>query len=230
MKKYYAIECAPENFNYEMYYDDLMATEDNIWIGGNRDFSTTNADLREDTVKALEDAYYDIYEADDVTEEERIDAIKYYFKKENKQPLTELEIDELTNLVRMFNTCSRRDENDIICQTLTILYGKIFESSMIRGSCQGDWLEIIYPEDKRSLVPYIEAVYFATGTEFRITEEPVEESELDEADCFYDYTELWKDADIRDHLCETIGCKPEELVIRKICGEHHYVKYDYKEI
>ena len=93
-----------------------------------------------------------------------------------------------------------------------------------------EWLEIIYPESKKDLIPWIEAVWFATGTEFRITEEPVEEDEVDDAIQFWAYTDLWRDKDIKDWLCKEIGCSPEELVVRKISGQHHYVKYDYEEI
>lgn len=232
MKKYYATECNPESYDYRCYYDEYMAEEDNIWAGGNsRNFGETNEDLRRDVVKALENAFYDIYEADDVTEEDRIDTIKYYFKKKNKQSLSELEIDELTNLVRMFNSCSYRDENDIICQVLTILHDEVFEYGVINGCCQGDWLEIIYPESKRDLIPWIEAVWFATGTEFRVTEEPVEdEDHIGDTYEYCTYTNLWRDSDIKEWLCKEIGCKPEELVVRKISGEHHYTTYDYEEI
>lgn len=231
MKKYYATECNPESYDYRCYYDEYMAEEDNIWAGGNsRNFGETNEDLRKDVVRALENSYYDLFEVDDVTDEDRVDTVRYYFKKTNKEALTDYEIDLLTNLSRMFSTCSGSDENDIICQVLTVLHGEAFEHGVIKGCCQGDWLEIIYPESKRDLLPWIESVWFATGTEFRITEEPVEENEVDDAIQFCAYTNLWRDADIKEWLCKEIGCNPEELVVRKISGEHHYVKYDYEEI
>ena len=231
MKKYYAIQCDPETYDYRCYYDEDMAEYDNIWAGGNsRNFRETNEDLRKDVVRALEDSYYDLFEVDDATEEDKINTIKYYFKKVNKEALTDYEIDLLTNLSKMFYECARSDENDIICQVLTVLHGEAFEHGVIKGSCQGDWLEVIYPESKKDLIPWIEAVWFATGTEFRITEEPVEEDELDDAIQFCAYTDLWRDADIKAWLCKEIGCSPEELVVRKISGQHTYVKYDYEEI
>lgn len=231
MKKYYATECNPESYYYRCYYDEDMAVEDNIWAGGNsRNFGETNEDLRRDVVRALEDSYYDLFERDNVTKEDRINIVRYYFKKVNKEALTDYEIDLLTNLSKMFYECARSDENDIICQVLTVLHGEVFEHDVIHGCCQGDWLEIIYPESKKDLIPWIESVLFATGTEFRITEEPVEEDEVDEAIHFCAYTNLWRDADIKAWLCKELGCSQDELVVRKISGQHHYVKYDYEEI
>ena len=231
MKKYYATECDPENYDYRCYYDEDMAEYDNIWAGGNsRNFGETNEDLRKDVVRALEDSYYDLFEVDDATEEDKINTVRYYFKKVNKEELTDSEIDLLTNLSKMFYECIKSDENDIICQVLTVLHGEVFEHGVIHGCCQGDWLEIIYPESKKDLIPWIEAVWFATGTEFSITEVPVEEDEVDDAIKFHAYTDLWRDADIKAWLCKEIGCSQDELVVRKISGTHHYVKYDYEEI
>ena len=112
MKKYYATQCSPESYNYRCYYDEDMAVYDNIWAGGNsRNFRETNEDLRKDVVRALEDSYYDLFEVDDTTEEDRVDTVRYYFKKVNKEALTDYEIDLLTNLSKMFYECARQDEN-----------------------------------------------------------------------------------------------------------------------
>lgn len=244
MKKYYATEAAPEWFDYETYYDESRAEEDHIWIGGNRNFTEINEDFRKTIVKNLEDCAYDIEAAIDeatdadlggvidqaaleVKEEE---VVKYYFTKNDKTPLSEMELHDLVLLSQDYVSIRSELENDVICQVLEIIYGEPFLNSTITGSSQGDWLRIIYPESRAAIIPFIEAVMFATGTEFIITMEPTELAELEDAECFYDYTELWKDEDIRDWLCATLSCKSEELVIRRISDQHTHITYDYKEV
>lgn len=230
MAKIYAMQCDPEWFRYEDYYDEDMAAEDGIWAGGNRQFGDTNEDLRKDIVRKLDDAYYDAYEVDDPdnTPEE---VIRYYFTKNSKEALTDLEVAELSNLVRTFHSCSSRDENDIICQVLTITNGKTYECGTIHGCCQGDWMEIIYPEERKAMINWIEAVWFATGTEFRITCDSYdEEPDLSEVDVYHDYTELWKPEDIKAWIAENNHVSPEDVVIKVISGTHHITTYDYKEI
>ena len=229
MKKYYAIEEPSEEFEPSRYYDELQAMEDHIWWGRNDRLCEANVDLRENIVNSLEDAYSDMYD-DDMSREDYDAAFAHHFAKKDKTPLTTQEHDKLVGLVRDFESCFSRDENRIICQVLEILRGEPFSYGAIRGASQGDWLEIIYPTSRANSIPYIQAVLFGTGTEFRITTEAVEADEVEEADCYCDYTELWKSEDIRAWLCNSLQCKPEELVIKKIAAQHTYVKYDYEEI
>ena len=244
MKKYYATEAAPEWFDYEIYYDESRAEEDHIWIGGNRNFIEINEDFRKTIVKNLEDCAYDIGIAiDEATdadlggvidqaalEVKENEVVKYYFTKNDKTPLSETELHDLVILAREFVDGTYSDENSTICKVLELLYGEPFLNSTITGSSQGDWLRIIYPESRAAIIPFIEAVMFATGTEFIITTEPIELAELEDADCFHDYTELWKDEDVRAWLCATLSCKSEELVIRKISDQHTHITYEYKEV
>lgn len=244
MKKYYATEADLEWFDYEIYYAESQAEEDHIWIGGNRNFTEINEDFRKTIVKNLENCAYDLDAlksefTDETTgtitdtklfEAEQRNLIKYYFAKENKTDFLDEEIINLIKLIQDYVSIRSELENDVICQVLELLYGEPFLNGTITGSSQGDWLRIIYPESSAARIPFIEAVMFATGTEFRITTEPVELTELEDADCFHDYTELWKDEDIREWLCATLNCKSEELVIRRISGQRTLITYDYKEV
>lgn len=246
MKKYVATQCDPEWFDYKMYYDEGMAEEDNIWAGGNRDFCETNASLRKDVVRDLEDCAYDLEATrDDYTDEnneitdraeyeaEVNDTIRCYFRKNNKEALTDEEIATLARLCEEFKTCSSRDENAIICEVLTIEFGEQFEEGEIHGCCQGDWMEIIYPASRKAMIPFIEAVWFATGTEFAITADKIEvgenneidEEKIEETGTYFDYTGLWRDEDIKNWLAENLHCSPEEIVLRKIkdtCVTRHF--------
>lgn len=222
MNKYYAKPTSMEYFDYTVYYDEDMAKDDNFWAGGNRDFGDINGSLRDDIKNHLENLDSDVETETDSekTDKENVEGIfnlvHYYFPK---SPGRELQYIKLAN---EFTYCESREENNIICKVLQMEYDEEFINGTITGNSQGDWMEYICPKKIANRVPYIEAVLFATGTEFAITEDKLDldgktEDEInqafDDADKFYDFTELWKEEDIKKWLADMIHCKPEEVEI-----------------
>ena len=222
MLKYYARPTSMEWFNWEVYYGEDMAKEDNFWAGGNSDFGDINGSLRDDIKNHLENLDSDVETETDPekTDKENVKGIfnlvHYYFPKSSGKEL------EYIKWAKEFCSCDGREENEIICKVLQMEHDKEFINGTIHGSGQSDWMEYICPKKMKDRVPYIEAVLFATGTEFAITEEKLDldgktKDEIEEAlsnvDQFYDYTDLYKEEDIKEWIADTIPCKPEEVEI-----------------
>lgn len=247
-KGYYAKQLDPETFNYEDYYDEDCAVSDNFWAGGNRDFCDINKELRSDIVRSLEDCQYDIgVVRDDYADEDNVitdqaayedeleRVVRSYFSKADGSELTVEEVNDLALYCEHFSTCRSVDENDYICCVLEIIYGKKFINGTLHGCCQGDWLEYICPEDMQDRLDYIEAVLFATGNEYQITEQAVNnwkeaEEAFENGESFGTYIHAWSDEEIREALAKDAGCDADQIHVKKISGKHHYVKYDYEEI
>jgi len=242
-KRYYARQIDIEWFDCDYYFGEDDAVYNKMWIGGNREFITFNNDLREDVVRHLEDCKYDldvVRDDNDVhefeTEEDYIkelhNTIDSYFSKENKESFIETEYLKLIDLVDKFYTCESREEDDLICEVLEIIYSEPFTTGMFRGCCQGDWINYICPKSlSDEYLDYVEAVLFGTGTEFSITCESYEEEpDFSEVDTYCDYTYLYKDQDIKEWLAKNIGCSVDDIVIQLIEDSYTTKHYNYRTI
>lgn len=237
MKHYYAKQLDIENFDYEMYYNEDDAVEDKFWAGGNRDFCDINADLIDELVKNLESMLYDIDV--DVEEEHRkaptlkiIRAnLEYYFKKQSGKKFTQTEVKEFKALADKYVGATCSEEKDILCELLGIIYEEPFINGTLRGNCQGDWLKYICPASMRDRIDWIESVLFATGTEFAISEKPLENpDELDGSNSSIDYTDKWCDEDVRAWAANIAGCKLEEMKLILIESTYTTTHHNYKEV
>lgn len=235
MANYYARQISGEYFNYELYYGESCAKSDNFWAGGNREFIDINKELVENLLKNLEDYDYDCEQSEDedgvAPEEEYYKLANYWFAKNDGSKFTEDDLRKLTDC-RIEFARGQLESNDLKCKLLEIIYGEPFKHGTIRGDSQGDWMNYICPESMSDeYINWIEAVLFARGTEFEITEEPIDSPEdFDNANTFCDYTNEWREEDIRKWAADCAGCQPEEMKLILITGHHTYVKYDYKEV
>jgi len=241
MKKIYAREVDPEFFDYRAYLDeDMLETGSGNLIAayGNREFCGMNADLIKDIEAELQDCKYDIdvaREDDNLTLDEQLEEVKktvrYYFG--SKRALTDDETIRLIRLCDLFATSTARSEEfDIICEALSIKFGIKYDYTDIRGYCQGDYQYVFYPEDtSKDFIKFLEAVYFATGTEFAITEKMFEATpDFDEEVIYHDYTYLYRDEDIKNWIAKNAGVTPEEVCLVKIKSSYNVKHYEYEEV
>lgn len=223
MKKYYAKQCNPEDFEYQLYYDEDAAAYDHFFADGGRDFKF-NMDEIERLRRACEDITSDCEDEEDFTEIKRI--VDYYL---DIKDLTDDDYEIIVNLAGIVS--STWDDHEYIAQLLGYGYGVEFTTGTIHGCCQGDWARYICPKSMEDSVPFIEAVLFGTGTEYMITEEPIESpDDFDDADVFSVYTEKWRDDDIKAFLAEEVSCDVSELVVLNIDKIHTHKTFTYKEI
>lgn len=240
MKKIYAVQMDIEGFDPEAYYNEDQAVMDHVFLGGNRDFITMNESLENDVRKALRDCNSDldtIQNDDSMSDEdrasERLDTIKYYFDSQVDESiiLSMEDYDKLAQLSAEFeDTYNYREELDIICKALSILYKETFVFGLLRGMCQGDWIYYICPENiKNYVTTEVEAIFFGTGTEFKVAILDTDKidttsidkiiDEVNEADFWCEYTYLYKEEDIKEYLAKNASY-----------GDNHFTKDDVELI
>lgn len=111
---------------------------------------------------------------------------------------------------------------------LSVYTGENYTTTTIYGNCQGDWQVAYYPTDKysREDIRTLETAFFNMGTEWEIYEKP---SDCDENDIpqtpddicgnrYYCYSD-----NPRKELAETLGCKPEQLIMYFCSGTYETV-------
>ena len=238
MAKYYAKEHQTEYFDFENYFNEDDAVMMNFWAGGNRDFGEINHGLIAGLLDKLADFDYDCEtdESELEDEDEKLSIEDYlknannYFEKSNGSQLTEK---DLTILLECRSIYSSEDDEVVLCKLLEMIYDKPFKCGYIRGCSQGDWLNYICPEDVTDeTISYIEAVLFATGTEYEITYEPIDSAEdFDSVDTFWCYTDKYKIDDVKEWLAKVAigGCEAEDVKLLRVSNSYTTTSYEYSE-
>ena len=63
MKKYIAVEVPNEGFDPETYYNETLAEQDLVYIGGNNELREMNSKLKEKYIDGLRKLYEELEEA-----------------------------------------------------------------------------------------------------------------------------------------------------------------------
>ena len=107
------------------------------------------------------------------------------------------------------------EETRVFIDVLTLLNGKQYNFSTLRGCCQSDWQNIIYPADfGAEWLQSFEAQYFNTGTEWEITEEDGNE--------FYFYCTT---NDPRKEISDAMNADPGDIILYEFDGWECTPKY-----
>ena len=108
-------------------------------------------------------------------------------------------------------------DDDAIITALQLITGDEYDAGTIRGCCQGDWNNIIYPAKYgREWLENFEIEYFNTGAEWRINE-----GSPDSDDEYYFYTHAWNDDGQRAEIAAAAGVDPSDVVLYVFDG---YIK------
>jgi hypothetical protein len=110
---------------------------------------------------------------------------------------------------------------DAARRALELSTGREWECSEIRGSCQGDWQNVIFPaEYGREWLAEFETEYFNTGDEWQITESDPESNE-----CYYFYTHEWSDDGKRAEIAAAAGVNPGDVILYTFDGWRRVAEY-----
>lgn len=124
----------------------------------------------------------------------------------------------LARLAREYCECRSCEENNILCAALEIITGTEYAAGTIRGTCQGDWQEIIYPaECGREWLDEFETEYFNTGTEWNIDPD---------GDNYYFYAHGWNNELIRAEIAADAGVDPENVILYSFTGWRKTPEYE----
>lgn len=146
---------------------------------------------------------------------------------EDRGPYTRAERKQWMELCRRFETCKSHEENDILCDALELISGEMWEYSTIRGCCQGDWQEVIYPAlYGHRWLKYFEMEYFNTGSEWIIHDEDAAPETPEDISGYSIYCYGWNNDLIRAEIAEAIGEKPENITLYSFNGWSRSASYE----
>lgn len=184
---------------------------ENVFVFGNRNFRQ-HADGLDEIRTALEniaDVYDDMQHGYGWTNNLAY-AIRCELPDEYHREYTRPERMQIVELANRYSECRSDEENDVLCDALELFTGKSWSNGTIRGYCQCDWQEVIYPaEYGREWLDMFEIEYFNTGTEWIV--------DLD-GDNLSVYAYGWNNDLIRAELADAIGATPDEIEMHAFTG------------
>ena len=204
--KIYAKQVPPEYQESPLYmFDDWP---ENVYVFGNRHFNDHSGRL-EDIRRGLEElanAWDDLASGAPVYYNSWIDAINDWLPRDNGSEYTRAERLRIAELANDYCSIGGA-ENETLCAALELATGTKYDYATIRGCCQGDWQEIIYPAEYGSeWLCDFETEYFNTGAEWIIDDD------------WSIYTHAWRDDDTRAEIASAAGADPGDVVLYKFTG------------
>ena len=211
--KIYAKQVTPEYQESPLFMEEWP---ENVYVFGNRHFQDRGGDYIENIKNSMYDAadelkalprggsYYDSF----------IDILADLIPEaENKKDYSRADRLQWRALLLNFDAGAISDD-DAITAALELITGNEYECATIRGCCQGDWNNIIYPaEYGREWLENFEIEYFNTGDEWQISE-----GIPDGDDCYYFYSHAWNEDGIRAEIAAAAGGDPDDVILYVITG------------
>lgn len=227
--KVYARQIAPEYQESPLFMGDEFFP-DNIAVCGNRDYHSHKPEIFENVQNVLEQG-----ELAEVLEypknwadwyKNATQAITEYLPPTNGKKYSTNAIHALRGLVLDYSCCACSKENEILCKVLSIVDGRPWEWSIIRGSCQRDWQEVFYPVDEwsKEALQEFETQYFNEGTEWIIHDEQEAPEAPEDISGYSVYCIGWNTEQIKKEIAEITGASPEEITLFEFGG---YTKTAY---
>lgn len=219
--KIYAKQVPPEYQESPLF---MYEWPENVYVFGNRDYNDHAgrvADIR-GALENIADIYGDMQNGESWTRNGNLHAaIWYELPRDNGAGYTRAERLQIVQLANDYCNCRSYQENDILCAALEIVTGRKYENATIRGCCQGEWQDIIYPaEYGAEWLDYFETEYFNTGAEWRINE-----NDPDGDENYYMYTHAWNNDGIRAEIAAAVGSAPEDVILQVFDGWTKTAKY-----
>lgn len=208
--KIYAKQVPPEYQESPLFYGDEFWPDD-VFVFGNRDFNQ-HADTLNDLKTALENIVevFDDMQYGEGWTNDLAYTIQCELPEEYRRDYSRSERLKLIRLAQDYGFAKSYEENDILCKVLELITGKTWDNGTIRGCCQGDWQEIIFPaEYGREWLEHFEAEYFNTGTEWVIDPD---------GDNISVYAHEWNNEGIRKELAAAVGVEPENIIMQAFSG------------
>lgn len=203
--KIYAKQVPPEYQESPLFMEDWPK---NVFAFGNRDFVDHSGRL-DDIRAALDDlagAWDDLTSGAPAFYNSWIDAIQEHFPSDDGREYTRAERLKIADLAIAYCESSS-DESALLRDALELITGQKYENATIRGCCQGDWQEIIYPaEYGREWLDNFETEYFNTGAEWIIDDD------------YSVYTHAWNDDGIRAEIAAAAGVDPCDIILYTFTG------------
>lgn len=206
MKRIFAKTLNPENFDYRIY--DIREDDGNeLYVFGGRDFCDIDENGYLSAIKKIIDEYNDYYFEVYYHNSMKEFLLDMLPKKENGKELSPKEIHYLKEVL------DKGDKDDIRCACLSIIRGKTYTWTYLRGCCQGDVVKAYYPEtETQKYVDFVEAWFFGTGTEIEIHDGDFDPEAPEDIEGFTFYTATWKLDELKEEIKSACGYKEDDDV------------------
>ena len=228
MKRIYAIQQNNDYIETEFYFDFEQESKFlKLAIIGGRDFASFTFEEYDRAENNFDDFLYQyelLLHKDYYARYNNLsELVNDMFWKSNGKKYSAKEIHTFKLLYQRIKKERNYAFDDYACEFLKLITGNKYNKKAIRGYCQGDYAEVVYPEtiDKET-IDYIEACYFGTGTEYSIYEEETEElltvDDLENNGCdnYFDYTALWNTTLYKQELAKRYNLPLENIIVYEI--------------
>lgn len=235
-KRVIAIQCDPEYTDLAPYFD-FDGWDDFIIDGNNQLYSYhTNYDLY-DRIQRYCIEYNELQNAIADSGHEYINVTYYKNATEAIEDYlgftpTKMQVHKIkAALDEADKQYPNTDFDALTVELLSICEKRTWTTATIQGYSQGDWQTIFYPVDSYSdeFVNYIESIYFNTGDEFKIIDDPdaadvditdeTTPDDFDGFDCYYNYYRsglTWDDDLLAEEIKKETGA--DEVILFTIDG------------
>lgn len=208
--KIYAKQVPPE-YQESPLFLGVEFWPDDVFVFGNRDFKQ-HADTLNELKTALEnivEVFDDMQQGQGWTDDFAY-AIHCELPEKYRREYSRPERLKLVELANEYCFAKSYEENDVLCKVLELITGKTWNNSTIRGCCQGDWQNIVFPaEYGREWLEHFETEYFNTGSEWIIDPD---------GDNISVYAHEWNNEGIRKELTAAVGVEPENIIMQAFSG------------
>ncbi len=216
--KIYARQVPPEYQESPLYQGEWP---ENVHVFGNRHLEEHGN--YNDTARALDQLGQDI---DDIrsgcgwyTDQSLENILQDYFPR--KTQYTRAERLRVLDIVATFyeHRAGSYEERAAVLEIMELRDGIEYDSAEIRGCCQGEWQNVVYPAAYgRDWLDEFETEYFNTGTEWIVDD--TGDTMTDPGDivgwCLYAHS--WDTDGIRAEIAAAVGVNPDDVVLYTFDG------------
>lgn len=216
-KKIYARQVPPEH--QESPLQMCGEWPENVYVFGNRQYI--------ERAERLNDIRAALLELGDIWEELNDGGRGWYnsWKEalediaphdDTRREYTRAERMQWAKLAAAWEWCASSKEDSLLCQALQLITGEKYKASCIRGCCQGDWQNIIYPASYGDTFrDAFETEYFNTGTEWIIHDGDDAPEDPEEIDGYAMYCYSY---DPRAEIAAETGTVPADVILYEFDG------------
>ena len=219
--KIYAYQVAPEYQESPLFMDEWP---ENVYTYGNRYYKNDSEKELEKLKNAMYDAAYELKRLMagyfNGAGYPLIEILNDFLPAENGREYSRADRLKWRTLLLNFDAGAISDD-DAIITALALITGDEYNAATLRGCCQGEWNNIIYPSEYgREWLENFEIEYFNTGAEWRINE-----GSPDSDENYYFYTHAWNDDGQRAEIAAAAGVDPADVVLYVFDGYTQTINY-----
>lgn len=228
----YAKQIAPEYQESPLFINDSFLP-DNIILTGNRDYRAHTTPLYDRILDSYEEAarYLEelqLFGKNNATYRTVTEIVNDFFPalEYREKPYNTRDIHAIRVALELYGT-RRYYDGDYICDMLSAITGETWKAGTIRGCCQSDWQNVLFPANAWSpdALEVFETEYFNTGTEWIIHDGNTDPDGPEDIDGFSCYCHGWKLEDIKREIADAAGDPGAEVVLYEFTGWSRSANY-----